>query len=148
MSTLLLHLHGNKLLNKTLLPPQLFIYDELIIFRKRYILSQKEVTISYNQISQITMNRGIFFASLDIMTSGTDDVVIRFLNKHLAAKAKKIIDQKIYYSHAKHHDDAEKSKATPTHVEKSLTRLKELLHQGTITDREYKEKRKKVLSGL
>ena len=94
MATLLLQLSGNKTLNRTIFPAHLFIYDDLLIYKKRKLFSIKEITISYGQISQVTLNKGIFFASLEVVTTGTDDFLIRFVPKKIALQAKKIIDQK------------------------------------------------------
>ncbi len=146
MSSLLLSLKGHRLFNKTLLPPELHVYDDLLEYRKRYILFLKEMTISYNQITQVTLNKGLFFSSLEIVTNGTDNIEIYYLQKKQAARAKKIIDQKIYTSHAKHHDEASTIRASETKVEKSLSRLKELLVQGSISEREYKKRKESILN--
>lgn len=148
MSTLLLHLSGNKSFNRTIFPPQLYIYDDLLLYKKRKLFSSKEITISYNQISQITLNLGIFFARLDIVTTGTEDIFIKFVNKKVAAQAKKIIDQKIYRSHAKHHEDSKNINASQENLEKSIGRLHELFAQGHISEKEYNKKRNALLSNL
>jgi len=149
MSNLLLHLSGSKLFNLTVFPPQLYIHDDLLIYRRQYFTYLKEVTISYNQISQITLNKGIFFANVEIVTTGTDDIKIRYLGKSIASRAKKIIDQKIYHSHAKHHESNEIGNSDATlNVERSLSRLKELLVHKSISEREYNKRKKELLSEL
>lgn len=148
MSTLLLHISGSKLFNFTIFPPQLYIHDDLLLYKKLNILSSREITISYNQISQITLNLGILFASLDIVTTGTDDIAIKFLKKSAASKAKKIIDQKIYHSHAKHHEVDAEEKQSSTRIEKSIARLEELLAHGTINKREYEHKKNQLMKEL
>lgn len=148
MSNLLLHLSGNKTLNRTVFPPNLYIYDDLLLYKKRKLLSIKEITISYNQISQVTLNKGIFFASLEIVTTGTDDLVIKYISKKDAVHAKKIIDQKIYHSHAKHHEESYEQKAAPIKVEKSIARLQELLQRGNINQSEFEKRKKELLNSL
>ncbi len=148
MSTLLLHLSGNKTFNRTVFPPHLYVYDDLLLYKKRRLFSLKEITISYNQISQITLNRGIFFARLDIVTTGTEDIFIKFVSKKAASQAKKIIDQKIYRSHAKHHEDFKDKKASQENLEKSIARLHELFVQGHISKKEYNKKKNTLLNNL
>jgi hypothetical protein len=148
MSTLLLHLSGNKSLNRTIFPSELYIYDDLILYKKRRLFSSKEVTISYNQISQVTLSKGIFFARLDVVTTGTEDMFVNFVNKKSAAQAKKIIDQKIYHSHAKHHDDVKGKRSPEAAIEKALSRLQELLQRGHISEKDYNKKRNALLNDL
>ena len=148
MATLLLQLSGNKTLNRTIFPAHLFIYNDLLIYKKRKLFLIKEITISYGQISQVTLNKGIFFASLEVVTTGTDDFLIRFVPKKIALQAKKIIDQKIYQSHSKHHDEPSQEKSTPTKVEKSLTRLHELVQKGQISQKEYNLKKEQLIKSL
>jgi hypothetical protein len=148
MSTLLLHLSGNKTFNRTIFPPQLYIYDDLLLYKKRKLFSSKEITISYNQISQITLSKGIFFARLDVVTTGTEDIFIKFVDKKTAAQAKKIIDQKIYRSHAKHHEDIKGKSSSELNMEKSLSRLYELFIQGHMSEKDYKKKKDALLSNL
>jgi hypothetical protein len=143
-----LHLQGSMMYNQTIFPPQLYVYDDLLLYKKRHIFWVREVTISYNQIAQVTLNKGILFSSLQIMTTGTDDIILKYLQNTDANKAKKIIDQKIFYSHAKHHDEASTIKATPTHIEKSLERLKELVARGSMSKREYETRRKELLKRI
>ena len=148
MSTLLLHLSGNKTFNRTIFPPKLDIFDDLLLYKKRRLFSSKEITISYNQISQITLNKGIFFARLDIVTTGTEDIFINFVNKKIADQAKKIIDQKIYRSHAKHHEELKGKNASQENLEKSIARLQELLIRGHISEKEYNKKKNAILNNL
>ena len=148
MSMLLLHLSGNKTFNRTIFPPQLYIYDDLLLYKKRRLFSSKEITISYNQISQITLNRGVVFARLDIVTTGTEDIFIKFVNKKAASQAKKIIDQKIYRSNDKHHEDFKDKNASQENLEKSVARFHELFVQGHISKKEYNKKKSTLLSKL
>ena len=149
MSILLLHLVGNRILNRTIFPPNLYIHDDLLIYKKRTLISSKEITISYNQISQITLQKGVFFATLEMITTGTDDILINFLPKGIAAKAKKIIDQKIYHSHAKHNNHQPNETSTSiAGYEKALNRLKELLQKGQISEKEYNTKKLKYLNEI
>jgi hypothetical protein len=148
MPTLLLKLHGDMTFNATIFPPYLFVYNDLLIYKKRKLLSAREVTISYNQISEVSVIRGIFFSYIEIFTTGDKSLQIKFVNKKLAKQAKSIIDQKIYHSHAKHHEENISGRADTLALEKSIARLQELLARGEISDREFEKKKSQLLSKL
>jgi hypothetical protein len=146
MSTLLLQIRGEPLYNLTIFPPYLYLYDDILAYRKRRFIVVDEVTLSYSHIVQVNLARGIFFSTLEIINTGVQNIKIKYIFTGQAVKAKKLIDQKIYFSLAK-----EKPKDNPEYAaelhnyEKSLNRLKELLSQEKITEREFEEKRKKLL---
>jgi hypothetical protein len=148
MPTLLVELQGNRSLNRTIFAPHLYIYDDLLIYRKRRLLKINEVTISYNRIAQVILTRGIFFAGMEIITTGPDHISIRFVSKKKATKAKRIIDQKIYHSHAKHRPDAQAGGATSLEYEKALNRLRELLSKEQITQREFNKRKADLLKKI
>ncbi|OGC69615.1 hypothetical protein A2415_03520 [candidate division WWE3 bacterium RIFOXYC1_FULL_39_7] len=148
MSKLLLKLQGLRSLNRTIFPPYLFVYDDILIYKKRKWIWVKEISISYGQISQVTLNKGIFFSSLDIYSAGTDNIVLRFIPTEPAVKAKKILDQKVYHSHAKHQQVETGSKVTLSDYEKSLNRLQELLNKNKISQRDFHRKKSELIKDL
>ena len=148
MSNLLLQLQGIRSLNRTIFPPYLFIYDDILVFKRRKWIWVKEVSISYNQISQVTLNKGIFFSSLDIITTGTDDIILKYIPSKQAIKAKKILDQKIYHSHAKHQQIETGSRIALSDYEKTLNRLRELLSKGQISQKDYERKKSQLIKRL
>lgn len=148
MSTLLLTLCGSREFNRTIWPPYLYVYDDLLIYRKRSWFKVKETTISYNQISQINLIKGVFFAEVEIITTGTDDMRIRWVPKSKASQAKKIIDKKLFYAHAKHHPQQKDIGENIEDYEKSLNRLRELVERGRISEREYTQKSRELLKKL
>lgn len=148
MSTLLLKLQGNKTLNRTIWPATIHVYDDLIIYSKRSWFVVKEVTISYNQIAQIILNKGILFATIELETPSPENIIVKWLPRTAAITAKKIIDQKIYHSHAKHNPDAGHDKSGLKTYEKSLSRLKELVAKGQMTEKEYEKKKDALMREL
>lgn len=148
MSTLLVHLKGNMSFNRTIFPPRLYVYDDLLIYKKRYLFKTKEITMSYNQISKVNLVRGIIFAEIELATTGTDDIRVRFVSKKNATMAKKIIDQKIYHAHAKHRPEDTKISGEIKDYEKSLARLKELLNKGSMSEREFNKTKNDLLKKL
>lgn len=132
-------------LNRTIWPPYLYIYDDLLIFKKRRWFKLREVTVSYNQISGIEVTQGILFSELDVITTGIENIKLRYISKKGAKQAKKIIDQKIYHSHAKHQSVAPSNIDSTKNYELSLNRLNELLAKGLITEKDFEKKRKELL---
>lgn len=147
MSTLLLHLEGSPTFNRTIFTPNLFIYDDLIIYRKRSWFVLREITISYHQISQVSFTKGLFFGHLEIIT-GEETLKIRYLPKSKTRSAKDIIDQKIYHSHAKHSPALDHNTSEVTTYEKSLNRLQELLNRGSISKKEFEKKKAELFKEL
>ncbi len=145
MSILLIELIGNPEFNKTIWPPHIYVYDDLIIYKKRSWFKLKEITISYNQIARVTLIRGILFSHLELETTGTDNIVVKYISKSKGKYAKTIIDQKIYKSHAKHATIPDKNEGEVSAYEKSINRLNELLNTGRITEKEFERKRKDLL---
>jgi hypothetical protein len=150
MSILLLELAGHRELNHTPWPPRLYVYDDLLIYRKRRFFKVKEVTVSYSHIVRVDLLRGLLFASLEIVTSADENVLIKYVPKAEAVKAKKIIDQKIYSALAKHRTDEREIKdpSHPKNFENALMRLKELYAKGKISEKEFKQKRADLLRKL
>lgn len=146
MSNLLLKIQGNPLYNLTIFPPRLYLYDDILIYRKRHYLVVEEVTLSYSHIVQVNLMRGIFLSTLEIINTGVKNIKIKYIYSWEAAMAKKLIDQKIYFSLAKEKPKESQHYAQEIHnYEKSLNRLKELMSSGRITRGEFEQKRKEIL---
>ena len=145
MSTLLIELKGSPELNRTIWPPRIFVYDDLIIYKKRNWYKLREITISYHQIARVTLTRGLFFSHLELETTGDDKIVVKYISKSKGKYAKTIIDQKIYKSHAKHASLPDKNEDEVSAYEKSVNRLNELLNTGRINKKEFESKRKELL---
>lgn len=148
MSTLLIELIGSREFNRTVWPPHVLVYDDLVIYKKRNWFKHREITISYNQIARVTLTRGIFFSHLELETTGADKIIVKFISRSKGKYAKTIIDQKIFRSHAKHATAPDRSEDEVLSYEKSINRLNELLITGRINQREFESKRKDLLKNL
>lgn len=142
----------NRIRAHTIFPQSLSIFEDLISFRKRKWFNVDEMTVTYNHIAQANLKRGVFFSTLEIITSGgSDNPSIRCIINKDAKKAHKIIEQKIYRAHATNQAKEEFKAEKETEVvkmEKSLSRLKELLLKGKISEKEYEKKRKSAMEAL
>lgn len=148
MSNLLLTLKGIKSLNRTIWPPYLHVYDDLLIYKKRKWFVLREVTISYNQIAGVEVSQGLLFASIEVITTGIENIKLRFISKKKAKYAKKIIDQKIYHSHAKHQTAPTGGSNTTNQYERGLNRLKEMLAKGMIDQKEFEKRKNEMLKKI
>jgi hypothetical protein len=126
----------------------MYIYDDLIIYKKRSWLKLREITISYNQIARVTLTKTLFFSHMELETTGADNIIVKFVSKSKGTYAKTIIDQKIYRSHAKHAVVPDKNQSEVISFEKSVNRLNELLNTGRLTKNEYDSKKKQLLKEL
>lgn len=145
MNNLLLKLEGNPYINKSAFHHKLFLFDDILLYRKRKFFRVKEVTIAYSHIVQVDVISGIIFSSISILNPATDTIEIKGVPNKLAKKAKKIIDQKIHMAHAKHSPAKMDISNDMVKYEKSLNRLDELLQRGMITDKEYNERRSDLM---
>jgi len=148
MSILLVTLKGNKLFNRTIFSPWLYIYDDLLIYKKRKWFVLREMTISYKQIARFTLAKRIFFAHINIISTGGDKIEIKFVNKKNASQAKAVIDQKIFHSHARRNAPINGSGENVGSYEKTINRLKELRNRNKISEREYEKKKRELLKKL
>src|SRR5258708_6772365 len=148
MPHLLVKLVANPTMNRTIFPANLFVYDDALIYRKRSLIKIRETTLAYSHIVQVNLIKGIFFARLEIVNNGVENIILKYVSKSLATKAKHVIDQKIYFAHAKEKADQPISSITVNDVEKSLNRLKELLNKGKIDKYEYNKRRDKYLNRM
>lgn len=146
MSTQLIHIAGNRIYNKTLFRPHLYIYDNRVVYKKRSWISKDELVITYNHIAQINIHKFIVrFAHIEIITTAQQVIKVRWVKKGQAIKVKRLVEQKIHQAHRKHSKHPEHTNLEINDFELSLKRLKELLTTGKITDREFKKKKKHLL---
>jgi len=147
MSHLLTKIKGSNFFNRTMWEPHIMVYDNYILYKKRNWFVVKEITISYKQIAQVNLYVGLFFATLEIVIVGTDShtVRVKFAPKEQTKRAKRIIDQKVHSVHSK--DERLNEDAGVKSLEKSITRLTELLDRKKITKKEFEKKRKELVSG-
>lgn len=161
MSALLYDLKANRFMNKTFFTHHLKVYDHsMVLERRRLPFRKEEVTVSYSHVSQVNLNKDLFFAHLEIInTGGFENILIRYVGKRKGSEAKKIIDAKIHSTHGAYapHGGFENAgtgdiDARPAGTEqvidsKTLVRYKDLLNQGRISKKEYGDLLQKHLKG-
>ena len=142
----------NRIKAHNIFPRSLKIYDDLLLFKIRKWFNVDENTITYNHIAQVSLKNGVWFSTIQIITSGGFDnpLIPHILKKH-AKKAKGIIEEKVQRTHISGPDKEEFEAREDTKLieyEKSLSRLKELNRRGRISDNEFEKKKKKLLGNI
>ena len=124
----------------------------MLVFNRRGIFASNEVTMPYSQIAQVNLHTGLMFSRLELITTGVDNLLVHHLFRWDAAKAKKILDQKIYLANSANSgtdsgavSSIGKKQAPTASFERSLNRLKELLHKGHISQKEFNARRAELL---
>lgn len=149
MSHLLFSISSIRILAREFFPTTLYIYDENMVYIKRWLFKRNECTISYNHVSQVYLRKGYITASLEVInTGGVENIEIKWLKINEALKAKKLIDEKITLAHGRISTKTQEFSSSSTDVEKKIARLKELKLKGVITGSEFEYKRKEVLKSL
>src|SRR3989338_289537 len=145
MSLLLRKVKADPLRSVELIPAVLEIYDDKIVFKDKGLLSRKESTISYKQVSQVSINKGLVHSTIEIInTGGFKNIKFEHIRNETALEAKEIIEQ---FVHQVHTPDTQ-IKSTDNSESDRMRRLRELLEEGLITAREFEQKRKKILAEL
>lgn len=147
---LILHVRGNKYVNHSFFRPNLYIYSDVMIYKKRKkLIKVDEVTMPYNHVAQFNLHKGFLFSTMEIIMSGGNNVVVvKGIWNRQAKKAKKIIDEKVYHSHNKHPGESEFNAPIMDNIEKSLTRLRELVHMDRISEKEFEKRKKKIINSI
>lgn len=152
MSNIIYKVNKNRIRAHTIFRSTLTIYEDYIVFWNRFWLTTKEITITYKQIAQVNITKGIWFSRLHIISSGGyEEAEIKCVLNKKAIRAKRIIEQKLHRSHAptKQRKEFKHKKIYKIDkLEKSLNRLRELVNKGKLTEREYEKKRKKMLKSI
>lgn len=149
MPNLLHTIRSMRLFTGEIHPTTLYIYDDYMVYVKRGIIVKNEATISYNHVSQVYYRKGYLAASIEVInTGGVENIVVPWLPIKEAEKAKKIIDQKVFHTHARV-SGKEKSLGVGTpDFERRLARLKELLNRGEISKKEFEKKRQEMIKSV
>lgn len=149
---LIMKLGGNKYVNHSFFKPYLYIYDDIMIFKKRRkLFFVDEITMPYNHVAQVNLHRGILFSKFEIiMSGGNNEVHVKGIWNSPAKRAKKLIDNKVYAAHNKssHPEDGGTAKHIVESVELALSRLRELYLKERINKKEFEKRKTELLKKL
>ena len=152
MANLLCEIGTYRIRAHTIWKTRLYVYEDHVVYKKRFWFTTDEITVTYNHIAQANTQKGVFFTKLTLINSGgAENIEIKYVLNHQAIKAKKIIDQKIHQAYITSSPKGEfqhkKTEVIDT-FERGLGRLKELLARGSITQKEFEKKRKQMLKNM
>jgi len=143
MSKLLLTVKADGLRSMELIPAILEIYDDKIIFKDKGLISRKESTISYKQVSQVSINKGLVHSTLEIVnTGGFKNIKLEHVKNKLAIEAQKAIEE---YTNMAQTQNIPTPNTSPTPSERINT-LQQLLDQGFIDKEEFEQKRRAIIA--
>ncbi len=130
-------------------PTALYIYDEYMVYVKRGIIKRNEATISYNHVSQVYFRKGYIASSIEVInTGGVENIIIPWVSTSEAEKAKKIIDQKVFHTHARVSGKEKSLGVGSPDFERRLARLKELVARGQMSKKEFDKRREEMLKSV
>jgi hypothetical protein len=85
----------------------------------------------------------------EIVNTGVKNITLKYLKKSEAIKAKKLIDQKIFFSFAKEKPREDQMLNGQIYsYEKGVNRLRELVNKGKLNNREFEQKKKELLKKI
>ncbi|OGY27729.1 MAG: hypothetical protein A2Z42_02675 [Candidatus Woykebacteria bacterium RBG_19FT_COMBO_43_10] len=145
MSDLLLTVQASGIRSVELRPSKLFIYNDRMVFEDKGLISRKESTISYSQVAQVNIRRGLLHTTLEVVnTGGAQNIKLEHVGNDTALKAKTLIDSKIQELHSsKTHTSNESQNPL-----EQLKKLGELQEKGVITKEEFEKKKSDLLSQI
>jgi hypothetical protein len=130
-------------------PTTLYIYDEYMVYVKRGFIRRNEATISYNHVSQVYFRKGYIASSIEVInTGGVENINIPWVNTQDAQKAKKIIDQKVFHTHARVSGKEKSLGIGSPDFERRLARLRELVARGEMSKKEFEKRREEMLKSV
>ncbi|MEZ6255188.1 MAG: hypothetical protein R3B92_00180 [Patescibacteria group bacterium] len=178
MSHLLHTIEGSRIKNHTIFRHTLYLYDDKMVYRYRRWFKTHDITVSYNHVSQVHLKAGILFANLWVVnTGGVENIEIKNIRKKEAIAGKALIEKKVYGAHVGHRPNyatenqpklTNKAKEVVTSlaasaeaavssvenlqmvkdVERSLSRLTELLYRKKISKKEFNKRKQDILKRL
>lgn len=149
MPNLLLTIKSMRIYTGELHPTALYIYDEYMVYVKRGIIKRNEATISYNHVSQVYFRKGYIASSIEVInTGGVENIIIPWVSTSEAEKAKKIIDQKVFHTHARVSGKEKSLGVGSPDFERRLARLKELVARGQMSKKEFDKRREEMLKSV
>ena len=77
-------------------PDTLYIHDDHMVFENRGLIAKHESTITYAQVAQVNLHKGIFSATLELVnTGGAAHIVVKNLPNKSAQEARDLIEAKV-----------------------------------------------------
>jgi len=150
MALELYNLKAIKPLNFSLFEIHLCIYDQHILFKTRDFLNKFETSIPYIQIAAIYITEGLFFAKIEILSSGLvekkgvrGEILIKYVPKRGAKITKFLIEEKMreFQGQGKPSDLEHLQK-----IEKYIKHLNDNFKAKKITLKEMFDRRERFLS--
>ena len=152
MALELYNLKGNRSLNFSIFFKELCILDQHLKFKTRNYIHKFETSIPYSQIAAIYITEGMFFAKIEILSSGLvekkgirGEILIKYVPKRGAKITKFLIEEKMreFQGQGKPSDLEHLQK-----IEKYIKHLNDNFKAKKITLKEMFDRRERFLSKI
>lgn len=138
---ILMTLNGSNLLSNTW--KQEIQIKEDGVYGETYVIGKREqMFLKYENIAQVNITRNILTSDMTIVNKGgSNDIVIKALNKAEAESAKSLIQQKIQQA-----INNKNVNTTNVSTADELLKFANLRDKGIITETEFQTKKKQILN--
>ena len=123
-------------------PSEIRVYDDRVEEHKPGPLRQRNQGIRFNQVAQVSIRRGIPWATLTIESTGGHMISVGGLSRSDADRAKAEIQARLGGAVV---DDEPDASVTSTSATDELARLAAMKEQGLLTDEEFAAAKKSLL---
>lgn len=141
-----------------LTPNVLLLDEDHAVFRRRnwYLISSDSESLSFHNITGITIDKHLFGASVTIKSKGSDPIEVHGFSKGQANEIRDYcqakIDEKSGRATAEAVNEAVKKAMQDGNghhpsVADELMKYKKLLDEGALTEQEYERQKRKLISG-
>ena len=129
-------------------------FDELLIFEDRVedhsssLFKNHQQSMRYEQIAQVVATRGMVFSELVVESTGGGRLIAVGLKKEEADLARDLIERKVVEARRESIGVSGQESAPQQSIPDQIRQLGELKKSGLITQREFEEKKQKLLNQI
>ena len=134
---------GSRVMNNDWSPKRLLVFEDRVEMKDPGLLKTQTQVMRYEQIAQVGVRSGFFYADLVIESRGGGSIVLKRLSRSAAKLAGRLINERLGRSFFP---------ATPTEapnerrdVPELLRELAQLREAGILTEEEFEAQKRKIL---
>jgi hypothetical protein len=138
-----MRLKASRIADRAVFPNEIRIYEDRVEEHKPGVVRRKSQSITFKQVAQVSLKRGIPWATLTIESTGGHTINVTGLSRSEANEAKAAIEARL--GRAIDDQPVTTSATDPTTTAAELARLGELKQQGLLTEEEFAAAKKSLL---
>jgi len=146
----ILVLRGSKLATSELNPNRILIFHDRIEEHDRGFLKSSMQALRYSQVAQVSIRSGVMYSELRIESTGGKEIIVSGLKNAQAVEARRIIEQKIdeLQSSPKSMNQSPPIVSPKEDFAEQIRKLASLRDEGLLSNDEFAEKKKEILSRM